>query len=155
MKTFLKTIAILTVVICFAACSDNGEGYSTDTLEVTPNNISGYWMLTKFNGMELPEGTYCYIRYIRKDKKFEMYENMNSMYPRFITGNYSIETDRKKGSILSGVYDYGNGEWNNKYIVVELLENFMVLEADSEEGEVCCYERCGGIPADILEQIPE
>ena len=153
MKTFLKTIAILSVVICFGACSNNGDGFDTDGLEVTPYNISGYWKLTNFNGMDMPEGAYFYIEYKTKGKKFVMYENFKSMYPCTVTGTYSITKDRKKGSILSGEYDFGKGEWNNDYIVVELLEDFMLLKSDTENGEYCSYERCGGIPAEILEQV--
>ncbi len=151
MKTFLRTIAILSVVICFGACSENGDDYTPATLEVTPHNISGYWILTEFNGMEIPEGAYCYIEYIRKDKKFVIYQKFDSMYPRRITGVYTIEKDNKKGYILSGKYDYGMGEWN-KYIVTELLANSMILKTDSKESEICKYERCNEIPADILEQ---
>lgn len=152
MKTFLRTIAILSVVACFASCSENAVECADETLDVTPHNISGYWVLTKFNGMDIPEGTYCYIEYIRKDRKFVMYQKFDSMYPRMITGVYSIENDKKKGYILSGIYDFGMGEWNNRYIVVELLADSMILKADAENSDICCYERCGGIPSDILEQ---
>lgn len=154
MKTFLKTVAILFAVACFGACSENGDDYTPETekLEVTPHNISGYWKLTEINKTSLPEGTFCYIEYIRKDKTFKMYHNFDSMYPRCITGVYSIENDANKGDILSGKYDFGNGEWNNKYFVVELLEESMSLVADNEDAEACKYERCNEIPAEILEQ---
>lgn len=152
MKTFLRAIALLAVIICSGACSDNSDDYTPANLEVTPHNISGYWVLTEFNGMKVPEGTYCYIEYIRKDRKFKIYQKFDSMYPRCITGVYSIEKDKKKGYILSGIYDFGMGEWNNKYIVTELLENSMLLTSDSEVAEICRYERCNEIPADIIEQ---
>ena len=152
MKNFLKTTAILFVVLCFGACSNNGDDFTPESLEVTPNNISGYWVLAERNGMEIPEGVFCYIEYIRKDRKFVMYQKFDSMYPREITGVYSIENDKYGKAILSGKYDYGMGEWNNKYYVTELLDNFMVLTAVSENAEVCKYVRCNEIPAEVLDE---
>ena len=152
MKNFLKATAILLVVLCFSACS-NDVVIAPENLEVTPNNISGYWMLSKINGQEIPEDLFCYVEYIRKDRKFVMYQKFDSMYPRRITGVYNIEPDKYGNPILSGTYDYsmGNGSWNNKYFVTELLENSMVLKADSENAEICRYVRCYEIPADIIE----
>lgn len=151
MRTFLRTIAILSFVIFAGACSEKNEDYTPVSLEVTPHNISGYWVLTEFNGTKIPEGAYCYIEYIRKDRKFIMYQKFDSMYPRRITGLYSIEKDKKKGYVLSGTYDYGMGEWN-RYLVTALHEDHMILKTESNENEVCRYERCNEIPADILEQ---
>ena len=152
MKNFLRTTAILFVVLCFGACSNNNDDYTPSSLEVTPNNISGYWMLTEFNGMEIPEGVFCYVEYIRKDRKFIMYQKFDSMYPRTITGVYSIEKDKYGKAILSGKYDYGMGEWNNEYYVTELFESSMVLKADSENADVCKYIRCNEIPEEVLEE---
>lgn len=150
MKTLFKNIVLFLALSIFASCSGGDEDFTPETLEVTPNNISGYWELTEYNGMLIPEGTYCYIEYIRKDRKFVMYQNFDSMYPRAITGVFSIENDRKKGYILDGKYDYGMGEWNNKYIVTELLAGSMILTADSETAEICKYVRCNEIPEDVL-----
>jgi hypothetical protein len=152
MKNFLRTTAILFVVLCFGACSNNSDDYTPSSLEVTPNNISGYWVLTEFNGMEIPEGVFCYVEYIRKDRKFIMYQKFDSMYPRTITGIYSIEKDKYGKAILSGKYDYGMGEWNNEYYVTELFESSMVLKADSENADVCKYIRCNEIPEEVLEE---
>jgi hypothetical protein len=152
MKTFLKAFAILFVVSCFVSCKGDEEGFEPATLEVTPNNISGYWMLSEYNGMEIPEGTFCYVQYIRKDRKFVMYQKFDSMYPRRITGVFAIENDIRKGYVLSGKYDYGMGEWNNDYIVSALYADSMVLVADSENGGVCKYLRCNELPADVLEE---
>ena len=153
MKNFLKVAAIFLAVFCFGACSDNGDNYTPSTLEVIPNNISGYWILAEYNGMEIPEGVFCYVQYIRKDKKFVMYQNFDSMFPRRITGTFSIGKDKYGKPLLGGKYDYGMGEWNNEYYVVELLENSMVLKADSDDAAVSKYVRCGGIPSEILDAV--
>lgn len=154
MKNVLKTTAILLIVLCLGACSNNNDDdFAPQSLDVTPNNISGYWMLSEYNGMNIPDGVYCYVEYIRRDKKFVMYDNFDSMYPSRTTGFYSIEKDKYGRAILSGVYDYsmGEGEWSHKYFVTELLVDSMILTADSEEINICKYVRCGEIPADIIE----
>ena len=152
MKNFLKATAILFVVLCFGACSNDIDDFKPKSLEVTPNNISGCWMLSEYNGMEIPNGVFCYVEYVRKDRKFVMYQKFDSMYPREITGVYSIEQDKYGKAILSGKYDYGTGEWNNKYYVTELLDNLMVLTAVSENAEVCKYVRCNEIPVEVLDE---
>ena len=152
MKNFLKTTAILFVVLCFGACSNDIDDFKPKSLEVTPNKISGYWMLNEYNGMEITDGVFCYVEYVRKDRKFVMYQKFDSMYPRRITGVYSIEMNKYNKPILSGKYDYGMGDWNNRYYVTELLDNFMVLTADSSSPDVCKYLRCNEIPEAVLEE---
>ena len=131
MKNLFKNIAIFFVVFSFAACSNDDVDFAPKSLEVTPHNISGYWMLTEHNGQKIPQGLFCYVEYIRKDRKFVMYQKFDSMYPRRITGVFSIE--------------------NNKYFVTELLESSMILTADSENAEISKYIRCNEIPEDIIE----
>ena len=155
MKNFLKVTGILFAVLCFGACSNEGDDYTPESLEVTPHNISGYWMLSEYNGMEIPQGLFYYVEYVRKDKKFVIYQNFDSMYPRRITGIYSIDKDKYGNAILNGVYDYsmGEGEWNNKYFVTELHKDSMILTADSENADISKYVRCNEIPAEILEEV--
>ena len=149
MKTFLKTIALMFVLSGFAACSSEDES-ALQSLEVTPNNISGVWALAEVDGKSLPETLCCYIKFERRDRKFIMYQKFDSMYPRRLTGTYSITKDEYKGYILDGKYDNGTGEWNNAYIVTALFEDVMLLAADAENGDLCKYVRCNDVPADIL-----
>lgn len=151
MKNLFKNIAIFFVVFSFAACSNDDIDFASKSLEVTPHNMSGYWMLSEYNGQEIPEGLFCYVEYIRKNRKFVIYQKFDSMYPRRITGVFSIEKDKYGKYILSGKYDYGMGEWNNKYFVTELLEGSMIMTADSENAEISKYIRCNEIPEDIIE----
>ena len=152
MKNILKMAMMLLFVCSFTACSDD-ENPEPQSLEVTPNNISGIWRLEELNGEAIPEGTFCYIEYVRSDRTFTIYQKFDSMYPRCITGVYSIEKDPYKGYILSGEYDYGMGEWNNDYIVTSLYESTMTLTADNETGEVSKYVRCNEVPSDIIDSI--
>ena len=152
MKNILKMAMMLLFVCSFTACSDD-ENPEPQPLEVTPNNISGIWRLEELNGDAIPEGTFCYIEYVRSDRTFTIYQKFDSMYPRCITGVYSIEKDPYKGYVLSGEYDYGMGEWNNDYIVTSLYESTMTLMADNETGEVSKYVRCNEVPSDIIDSI--
>ena len=150
MKTFLKTIAFMLVLTGVFACSPD-EDLTPQSLDVTPNNISGVWKLADVNGEALPEGVYCYMEFVRRDRTFTIYQKFDSMYPRRLTGSFEITKDEYKGYILSGKYDYGTGNWNNSYIVSSLFENFMVLTVDGENGEVCKYVRCNEVPAEIVD----
>ncbi len=149
MKTFLKTMALMFVLSGVVACSPD-EDDALQPLEVTPNNISGIWTLAELNGEPLPDGLYCYIEFVRRERTFTMYQKFDSMYPRRLTGGFSITKDEYKGYILDGKYDYGTGDWNYSYIVTNLFEESMVLTADTENGDVCKYVRCNEIPAEII-----
>lgn len=149
MKTFLKTMALMLVLSGFVACSPV-EDDAPQPLEVTPNNISGIWMLAEVNDEPLPDGLYCYIELVRRDRTFTMYQKFDSMYPRRLTGKFNLKKDEYKGDILEGKYDYGAGDWNKSYIVTNLFEESVVLTADAENGDVCKYIRCNEIPYEII-----
>ena len=79
-----------------------------------------------------------------------MYQKFDSMYARCITGEFLLEDDDEWGSIISGTYDYGMGEWNNSYIVTELLESgTMIWTVKGDETDISKYERCNKVPDDI------
>ena len=150
MKKFLKTMAFMLVLSGLVACSqDNDE--APQSLEVTYNNVSGVWALEEVKGEPLPDGLYCYIEFVRSDRTFTMYQNFDTMYPCRLTGSYSITKDHYKGYILDGVYDYGTGNWNNAYLVTALFEEYMILTADTKDGDRCKYVRCNEVPAEIVD----
>ena len=152
MKTLLKTMVLVLALTGLAACTTD-EDVTSQQLEVTPNNVSGIWSLAEVNGEALPDGLYCYIEFVRRDRTFTMYQKFDSMYPRRLTGTYSITKDDYKGYVLDGKYDYGTGDWNNAYIVTivtDLYEESMVLTADAKNGDVCKYVRCDEVPKEII-----
>lgn len=150
MKTFLKIMVFMFVLSVTTGCSQD-EDSAPEALEATPNNVSGIWSLSEVDGKPLPEGLFCYIEFIRRERTFVMYQKFDSMYPRRLTGEFSITNDEYKGNILDGKYDYGMGNWNNSYIVTSLFKESMVLTADSEDGEICKYVRCNEVPDEILD----
>ena len=135
MKNIFKLMALFAFLFCFSSCEDDEP--VIPTLEVTPANLEGTWKLAEWNGASLDEGTYCYVIFNRKEQTFEMYQKFDSMYARYITGSFSIENNPYLGYIISGVYDYGNGDWNNKYIVTDLLESgSMTWTSKDDESDV-------------------
>ena len=149
MKNIFKLTALAVFLCCLVSCDDDEP--IIPTLEVTPANLNGTWELSEWNGAPLAEGTYCYITFNRKEQTFEMYQKFDSMYARYITGSFSIKNDPYLGAVISGEYDFGNGEWNNKYIVTDLLESgSMIWTAKDNENDVNKYIRCEKVPENII-----
>ena len=72
----LFTLLVIALFSCgFAACSSDDDELEEPALEVTPANLHGTWKLVEWNnGEQVPEGTYCYIVFNRKEQTFEMYQ---------------------------------------------------------------------------------
>lgn len=146
-------MALLLLVVAATACSSDDKESLEPSLDVTPANIAGTWMLDSWNGSPLANGTYCYITFNRKERTYRMYQKFDSMYARCITGSFSIDEDRECGYIITGTYDYGMGEWNNSYIVTELYASgSMVWTVKGNEHDVCRYIRCEEIPQAVLDE---
>lgn len=151
MNKIFKLLAFVACFFCCMSCDD--DEIITRTLEVIPANLDGTWQLAEWNGSPLPEGTYCYITFERKEQTFRMYQKFDSMYARCITGSFSIEKNPYLGSVISGVYDYGNGEWNNEYIVTDLLESgSMIWTAKDNADDVQRFVRCEKVPDEIVDE---
>ena len=141
MKKLLKgAFLALMAVVTMTACSDE-EPYQEPTLDVTPNNIAGSWRLASWSGGELAEGGYVYIDFVRADRTFTLYQNVDSQQLRTITGSYYIETDAELGAVIRGSYDYGKGDWTNRYIVTDLTDERMVWTAKNNANDVSVYVR--------------
>ena len=150
MKNLFKlSLRALMSVALFVACSKDDNEYQEPQLDVTPNNIAGCWMLESYdNGQTLVDGSYVYIDFVRADKTYTLYQNIDSQYMRAITGHYFIYTDDEKGAIIRGNYDYGNGDWSHRYVVTELTEGRMVWTALDNPADVSVYIRAT-LPSDL------
>lgn len=152
MKTILRVMTLCVLLIGFNSCSDD-DNTPLPPLEVNYANIAGTWMLTEWNnGASLPDGTYCYIYFDRRDRVFKMYQKFDSMYAKYVTGSYNIEEDIYLGYIIDGEYDYENGDWNNSYIVTAFDESTMVWTAKDNKNDVCKYVRCEEVPQSIKDE---
>lgn len=154
MKRFFKifTIAVLLsgAALFNSSCSKDNK-LKIETIAVNYVTINGIWKLDSWCGKPLPANTYCYIEFDRTEKSFKMYQNMDSMYARYITGKFSIVVDPHRGTIIMGEYDYNNGEWNNDYIITDMLETgSMIWTACNDSSDYSHYIRVSEIPAEIL-----
>lgn len=122
-------------------------------LEVNANNISGNWQLVEWNGGALNEVTYMYVKFIRNDKTFKMWANMDSFtdVPHYSTGEFSIDTDEEFGAVITGKYDYQAGFWSHDYIVNDLTEESMIWVARDDQNFVQKFVRVESIPYEEAE----
>lgn len=148
MKNLFK-IALLTLTLAVCGACDDDDN-ATTPLTPNANNIAGTWELAEFNGTTLAEGVYVYIEFIRKDKKFEMYQNQDSFLPRKLTGEFNIVEKENTGFVIRGAYDYGTGDWNHDYLIGEFTADRMVWTALDDPEDIQVYVRCAGIPEEIL-----
>ena len=148
MKTLFKRVFFtLMAIVTMTACNDK-DIYQEPTLEVTPANIAGSWRLESWSGGELAEWAFVYIDFVRADRTYTLYQNIDSHQTRTITGRYYIETDAEFGAIIRGNYDYGNGDWAHRYIVTDLTADRMVWTAKDNSNDVSIYVRAS-IPEDL------
>lgn len=147
-KKIVNILMLLVISLMTFSCSKD-EVVTEQPLEVNPITMQGTWKLAELNDEQLPEDFYIYVVFDRKGN-FEMYQKHDSMYPRYITGTYSIEKDAHYGYILSGEYDYENGDWNNKYVVTDLLESGSMIWTVKDGDEVSKYVRVDEVPEEII-----
>ena len=121
MKLFREILSFALVATALLATGcDKEEGVgNTDkqNMAVTYYTIDGVWQLVEWNDAPLAEGTLLYIDLDRKEHCFEMWDNLNSMYPTMRSGSFLLSVDDKQRDIISGWYDYGVGDWASDYIV--------------------------------------
>lgn len=140
MKRFIKVVMALFVGLVALSCESGTLVGGNDYLDVTSNNISGVWRMESYdNGVELAEGSYYYIEFIRKDKTFVSYNNLESMEMLKLTGRYDIEVNA--AAIIRGKYYNGKGDWEHRYYVRDLTKNRMVWVATDDESIVKVYVR--------------
>lgn len=154
----LFTLLLVAMFACsFTSCSNDDEEMEEPSIEVTPANLHGTWKLVEWNnGEKVPEGTYCYIVFDRREQTYVMYQKFDSMYGRRITGSFKIKNDPYLGYVISGDYDYNRGDWNQSYIVTRLLKSgSMVWTGKDDSADICRYERCVEVPAEIIKESKE
>ena len=147
MNRFKSIIAMLAAVTLAASCGK--EEPVVEYLDVTPNNIAGEWELVEWSGVA-HEYTYFYIDFVRKDRKFTIYQNFDSMgqMPHVVTGEFNIEEDLEKGYVIRGMYDYDEGLWAHIYEVNELTETSMTWVAVDDPSFIQKFVRAS-IPAEL------
>ena len=138
----IKKISILILsAVTLVSCSHKEEPIVY--LDVNAHNISGSWKLVEWNGTELDASTYMYVNFVRNDRTFTIYQNMDSFtdVPHVATGSFFIETDVELGAIIRGAYDFGQGDWEHRYYVRNLTNERMEWVATDNENVVMVYIR--------------
>ena len=147
----IKKITILLAAVLMASCAEKEEPIVY--LDVNAHTISGSWQLMEWNGIAMNETTYMYVNFVRNDKTYTMYQNLDSFVdvPHVVTGSFYIETDLELGAVIRGNYDYDSGDWAHRYIVKDLTETEMTWIAKDDETYVQKFVRVDSIPADVTE----
>ncbi len=152
MNIIKKTTILIISIFAMAACAEKEE--PVVYLDVNAHNISGSWQLVEWNGMAMTDSTYMYVNFVRNDRTFTIYQNIDSFtgIPHVATGTFYIDTDMELGAIIRGMYDYDSGDWAHRYIVRELTATSMKWVAKDDSGYVQVFERVETIPVAPAEE---
>lgn len=127
---FLATIALF---MALTACQKPLpiEDEKQQTIEVSYDNLEGCWRLTHLNSEPLFDESMMYIDFVApaldgEVARYEMWDNLSSMYLRQTTGTYTITKEKNDTYTLRGTYDNGVGDWNEEYRV-DLFQNDRML----------------------------
>lgn len=151
MNTITKIAVILLSAFAFCSCVEKEEPIVY--LDVNAHTISGSWQLAEWSGVTMNENTYMYVNFVRNDRTYTMYHNLDSFsdVPHVATGSFYIETDLELGAVIRGNYDYDSGDWAHRYIVKDLTETEMTWIAKDDETYVQKFVRVDSIPEDVTE----
>ena len=141
-----KILTVILTIAALASCSEKEEPIAY--LDVNAHNISGSWKLVEWNGASLKDSTYMYVNFVRNDKTFTIYQNLDSFnnVPHVATGSFYIDTDVELGAIIRGMYDHDSGDWAHRYIVTELTATGMKWTAKDNSEYIQVFERVDVIP---------
>ena len=146
MNTITKIAVILLSAFAFCSCVEKEEPIVY--LDVNAHTISGSWQLVEWGGVSLNETTYMYVDFVRNDRTYTIYQNLDSFanVPHVVTGSFYIETDLELGAVIRGNYDHDSGDWAHRYIVKDLTETEMTWIAKDDETYVQKFVRVESIP---------
>lgn len=131
-RLFFTTSVAMLAALASGCQTPDSEREPEQIKAVTYYTIDGVWRLTELNDKPLSEDTMLYIDFDRKEHRFEMWDNFDSMYMTKTTGMFAIEQDEYERYILSGWYDYGVGDWASDYIVeMTILGDYMLWQSMS------------------------
>ena len=144
MKHFKLLLLMASALLMFSCEKPINNDPPLPEAEVTLRTIAGAWELTEWNGKALQEGTYLYIELDGKSQRFEMWDNLGSMYTEHKTGSFAITKDENERTIITGQYDNGVGDWNNSYVAYFMANgDYMAWTTDTEN---MLFKRIDAIP---------
>ena len=116
MRLLQRIVATLIVVATIAGCEKPAPLPTEEKIAVTYAALDGCWQLSMWQGAPMAEDTYLYIEFDRREHRYTMWDNIDSMYATDTTGTFAI-TEEDGTYTLSGTYDYGVGDWSSDYRV--------------------------------------
>lgn len=144
MRDFRLLILMVVALIAGSCKKTETHPEPQPVVEVTYTAIDGSWQLTSWCDGELGEQTYLYITFDGDSRRFEMWDNLGSMYTQHKSGTFSINQNTNKEYVLSGIYDNGVGDWNNEY-VVRMTVDCQEMEWQNNQ-ESMTFNRIDAIP---------
>ncbi len=142
----ITTLLLAATLLLAVGCEKEPKDEVQESIEVTYSALNGAWQLTEWQGKPLAEGLYCYVAFDGETKRFEMHDNLGSMYDNLTTGSFYLEQDDTKRYIISGTYDNGVGDWNTAYVVTLLKSGDRMLWSSATSDDVSTYTRIDAIP---------
>ena len=148
MRLFRPFFAILLLVasLSVSSCEKPAPLPEEETIAVTYNTIDGCWQLTMWQGTAMDDDTYLYIAFDGREHRFEMWDNLNSMYATDKTGTFTITQEEDGTYTLSGSYDYGLGNWNSDYRATLSREGNSMKWLSLSSNDVMDFVRIEAIP---------
>ena len=116
MRLLQRIVATLIVVATIAGCEKPAPLPTEEKIAVTYAALDGCWQLSMWQGAPMAEDTYLYIEFDRREHRYTIWDNIDSMYATDTTGTFAI-TEEDGTYTLSGTYDYGVGDWSSDYRV--------------------------------------
>lgn len=138
---FLAVMSII-AISCEKPVVDNEQPLPQP--DVTYETIAGAWQLTEWRGEALSEQTLLYIEFDDESRRFEMWDNIGSMYTQHKSGTFSIAQNDQKEFVLTGTYDNGVGDWANVYTVRMMAQGEKMVWYAEDENSI--FSRISEIP---------
>ena len=138
---FLAVMSII-AISCEKPVVDNEQPLPQP--DVTYETIAGAWQLTEWRGEALSEQTFLYIEFDDESRRFEMWDNIGSMYTQYKSGTFSIAQNDQKEFVLTGTYDNGMGDWANVYTVRMMAQGEKMVWYAEDENSI--FSRISEIP---------
>ena len=138
---FLAVMSII-AISCEKPVVDNEQPLPQP--DVTYETIAGAWQLTEWRGEALSEQTFLYIEFDYESRRFEMWDNIGSMYTQHKSGTFSIAQNDQKEFVLTGTYDNGVGDWANVYTVRMMAQGEKMVWYAEDENSI--FSRISEIP---------
>ena len=142
----ITTLILAATALLAMSCESPSEEETPQSMDVTYSALDGAWQLTAWQGKPLAEGLYCYVAFNGETRRFEMHDNLGSMYDNLTTGSFSLEQDDTKRYIISGTYDNGVGDWNSAYVVTMPKGGDSMIWSSTTSDDLSTYIRIDAIP---------